>query len=160
MSEHLHQLEWNNKIAVAVSLAEVQNDRRLSNLVYCFNDPIYEYSLKMFMRNDFPYINELNQFIQQAMDSGLILKWLKGYQFGSSIKRSEKTLYEYMHNHEALMLLIVFCCLLLSLAFFMWIIEKIVHKKVCTQNSALIWKYIEMMIDPYRHYWNHDLSHY
>lgn len=81
----LNKLEWNNKLAVAVSTelsfsrVKTENSQIFHQMdFYCFDQPniIYKYSLKMLTRKSFPYLNELNDFIQRASDGGLIVKWL------------------------------------------------------------------------------------
>lgn len=157
LNEELHQLQWNDKLAVISSFAEVQNDPIISSLVYCFKNSIHEYSFKIFMRDNFPLINELNRFIHHAFDCGLIPKWTKTFQYFT--EKSNKSQY-YPVSMTLLMVLSIICCGILLFASFVWILETIVHKKNCTQNSSPFWHFIEMMIDPYRHFLNYDLSFY
>lgn len=53
------------------------------------------------------------------------------------------------------MIFLFICFCILLLAFVILIIEIIVDKKVRVENSARIWRYIEMSID-YRRYFLHN----
>lgn len=159
LNNYLHQLKWNNNLAVASYFTEVQNDQIISNFAYCFKDPIFKFSLKMFMQNDFILINELNRFIQQAMETELFFKWLKEYQPNVLNNKVEK-FQHFKVNVQMFTILFLICGGMLLLAFCIWIIEKIVHKNVRTPNSSTIWRFIEMIIDPDRHFWQYDLSYY
>ena len=63
-------------MAVAISREHVRNSR-LKLDTYCFKklEDIYHYELKFLVRKDFPYLNELNEFIRMAGATGLIEKW-------------------------------------------------------------------------------------
>lgn len=149
----INELLWNDKLAIAIS-------RELSicsrNNAYCFDHPniIYEYSLSMLTRKDFPLINELNQFIQGAVEGGLITRWLKRYR-----SREKEIPPEYTDiNWENFSIYVVFYLGLTFFAFVMLIIEKIVYRKVREPNSKPFWRYIEMAIDPYRYFFREDLD--
>lgn len=111
------------------------------------------------MPNNFPLINELNQFIEQAKDSGLITKWLKGNRFEPFLEKPPE--FQFIEiNWVAIITLFSICLSILSLASVVLIIEIIVDKKVRAKNSARYWRYIEMSIDPYRHFLNNDLAYH
>lgn len=87
---YMRQLEWNDTLAVATTIERVQ--RIFGSMAYCFDNlqNIYEYSLSILMRKDFPLSNELNKFIQQASSNGLLSMWLKYNQFESPIEIKKK----------------------------------------------------------------------
>lgn len=70
--ENLRQLDFNEYLAVAASLGEVQYHNNLSNSVYCFDgmNNIYDSYLKFIVRDNFSLINKLNRFIQHAIETG------------------------------------------------------------------------------------------
>lgn len=163
-TEYIHQLEQSDKIAVAVS-------RELSYLrpifgnynfdpfttIYCFEYPenIHDYWLKILVKKKFPLMNELNRFIQCAIEGGLVAKWMKDYK---SMK--EKTLrYEYRTmNEEILIFTAVIYWAMLSVALLILIIEQKIYEKMMQEtNVAKIWRYIEMYVDPNRYFLNYDL---
>ncbi|XP_031634347.1 uncharacterized protein LOC116347768 [Contarinia nasturtii] len=84
-SDYIDQLEWNDKLAVALSRelsrSPTGKDNDSSLKIYCFEHPnnIYEYPLKVLMHKKFSYAKELNTFIRFARECGLIDKWLKEY---------------------------------------------------------------------------------
>lgn len=151
--DHLRKLEWNDKLAVAVSLARVKHDKFISRLnFHCFNNPntIYEYSLKILTSKEFPLMDELNNFIHRASEGGFIVKWLKGFLFGQFIEK--KPLFQYVEvKIETLkFIFVIFTCLLLA-AFLQAVLERIVHRKIQVKNTGF-WKYVEMTIDSNRYF--------
>lgn len=152
--KYLQQLKWNDKLAVAVSLERVRNEGLISNLgLYCFQSPnhIHEYSLKVLTSRNFPFLKELDHFIEMATESGLIMKWLKGCRFTSIYEK--KPLYEYAEVKLELFIcfiLIVICLLLFSC--FIAFLEKTAHNQIHVANVKLIWRYIEMAINPHRYF--------
>lgn len=156
ITESFHHLEINGHLAVAASLEEFKNDRSFINSVYCFDDfhKIHESFLNILMRLDFPLVNELNLFIQQAADGGLLFKWLKSKVY---IEKSSEFQYIQIDIQTESIVLIIWAGMA-TFSFLMWIIEKIVYKKVRAPNSSRFWRYIEMAIDPYRHFLNGDFS--
>lgn len=159
-NDFLNELQWNDKLAVAISYERVQTDRLLSASLYCLDDfnSIYGYSLKFLMRKNFLLMNELNQFIQQSSDAGLITKWLKGNQLEYSVQKPPK--FQFVQSHmDAVLILFTFCLCLFSIAALILLIEFIVDKKVRTEKSARFWRYIEMSIDSRRYLWLNDLAY-
>lgn len=162
---YFEQLEWNDKLAVAVSYELSLSFLRIGGnrcdpktKIYCFDaaNSIYDYGLKILMRKDFPLINELNQFILYASESGLINKWL----MGNRSLTEKKPLFEYVSfKAESLIVALMIFIGMILLALIVIIVETIVHKKIQGQNFIPFWHYVEIMIDPYRHFLLEDLSH-
>lgn len=148
--EYLEQLDWNNKLAVVSSLKRAQYFRLQHRFdIYSFTYPnqIYEYTLKFLMRPNFPFANDLNRFIQQATEGGLINKWINNYRWHLKVADQNEIVYIKFQNW-ALFLGILLIVWLFLISLFM--LERTVHKKVRTIGSRRFWKYIEMMIDPVR----------
>lgn len=76
----MQQLQWNNKLAIATSQERIRKyPSDLELKIFCFKDSniIYGYSLKILWQNNFPLADQLNQFILNANNAGLIHKWSK-----------------------------------------------------------------------------------
>lgn len=150
---YLERLDWNYKLAVVSSIERAQyfTTKRHFDL-YSFNHPnqVYGYTLKFLMRPHFPLANELNRlFIGQASESGLINNWLNNYRSQFKTKYQSEIMYLKLEN-ATLMLVIAAFLWLSSLS--VCLLERIVFRKVRTVGSRRFWRYIEMIIDPDRHF--------
>lgn len=154
---YMRQLEWNDTLAVATTIERVQ--RIFGSMAYCFDNlqNIYEYSLSILMRKDFPLSNELNKFIQQTSSNGLLSMWLKQNQFESPIEIKKKGFQQVSADT-------IFYLLIFHFSFSLGLLllvnaERFIYKKVRTENSTQIWRYLEMGIDPHRYFFLRDLSY-
>ncbi|XP_031636877.1 uncharacterized protein LOC116349537 [Contarinia nasturtii] len=156
--EYLHQLKWNDKLAVAVpyelsrSRTQMGNDQfNARKDVYCFDrrNNIYEYPLTMLVRRDFTLINEFDRFIKHASECGLIEKWLNQYR--SHVKEKFRISYNSVQTNY-FPIMYSFYGLMLLAAFLTFIFERIVYEKVHAPNAPPYWRFIEMSIDPYRYF--------
>lgn len=152
--EHLAELEWNDRVAVAVSLENAKNDESVTRLdPFCFNGPnhIYEYPLKILTSKRFPFMRELNRFIEMTNETGFIVKWLKGIQFGPICDK--KPLFEYIEvTFEMFAVFLVIVSSMNLFTGFIFIIEKIAFKEIHMQNVKPLWRFVDMMINPNRYY--------
>lgn len=153
----VHELSWNGTLALATSSAIVQSDRLNARSIYCFekSENIYDFSLKILMHKKFRLVHDLNKFLKQATETGLINKWSKRTNFAG--KSSQFQNYE-AANKINTVLVIIWTLMNLS-AFAVFIIEIFVDKKVRAKNSAPIWRYIQMSIDPYRYFLLNDWAY-
>lgn len=156
--EYLSQLKWNDKLAVAVSFELSRSYAPMGNVefnvqrdIYCFDhrNNIYGYPLKILIQMDFPFLNELNRFTQRVIESGLIEKWLSQYRLHG--KEKFQMSYTIVQTEYFYVLFFIFT-LMSIVAILTFIFERIVHQKVRTPNSSSHWRFIEMCIDPYRHF--------
>lgn len=108
------------------------------------------------MQKDFALINELNEFILRATDSGLINKWLRGKKF-ETLKEKPQQFQNISIGISSIIVLLFICTGMLVFALSFFIIEIIVDKKVREEISARFWRYIEMSIDPYRYFLLNDV---
>lgn len=156
--EHLQHLEWNDTLAVAVSLETVKNDELFSRLnIICFNAPnrIYEYPLKILAKKRFAHLVKLNRFLELASEAGLIVKWLKGFNFDMSEK---EPLYEYAEVEvEIFFILGVITTCLHIIAILLIILEWKTFMKIHTQTNARAWQLIDKMIDSDRYFLKESL---
>ncbi|XP_031639661.1 uncharacterized protein LOC116351666 [Contarinia nasturtii] len=154
-SEYFGQLELNDRIAVAASFEDSRSKPRdfrfgpkMSIHCFDFDNIIYEHSLKMLTRKGFPHLNDLNDFLQRASESGLIDKWLKAYR----LVREEKSKVEYVTVKAEILLvaLVIYSCMNL-MAFLIIFVERKTFQKARSANAAPFWRYLEIVIDPYRY---------
>lgn len=159
VGDHLPQLEWNNILAVATSIQQVQFRSDLD--AYCFISPenIYEYLVSIFVRRNFSHLHEHNKFIHQASDSSLFIKWLNKYESNSSSKTQLQFQYQQV-NMNTFAFLGSLCICMWTGAFLHLIAERFIYKQVRRGNSACVWIFIEMAIDPYRYFFLNDLYYY
>lgn len=156
-SDYFVELEWNNKLAVAALYEESRSKTKQSPIefkkdIYCFGQEniIYEYSLRMLARKDFPLLNDLNIFIRRVSECGLIDKWLKSYR---SLEEDKNNRLSYSaYKLENLYFLLVICITLKMLALMTFILEKTTFRKIQTPHARPFWRYVEIIIDPYRHF--------
>lgn len=159
MNKHLQQLNWDDKLAVAVSIKRAEYVKLNASMSFhCFNHPnkIYEYSTKFLLQRNFTFANELNRFIEQASDGGLINKWQRSYRFldKEEIQRNFDSV-----KAESLILELIVHCTLSALACMILLLEKLVHKKVRMQASSPLWQFIQMAIDPERYFLLNDFTY-
>lgn len=154
--DYVDQLEWNDKLAVATSVEQIRFHSKFK--VHCFRNPqsIYEYPLSFFVQKDFPFLIELNMFIQQTGSSGLLSKWLGNYQNEFSIK-SDNFRYIEMNIDTIWYMGSVCLCMLLT-AFLVLNVERFIHKRTREMDVLRVWRFVEIMIDPKRHFLLKDLS--
>lgn len=150
--ENFKRLNWNGKLALASSFERVQYLKSKSYFdLYFFNYPnqIHTYAPKFLMRPRFSFANELNKFIEQASNGGLINKWLKRYQL--VYKGKDSNGYMYIKIENLALLLCIFVIIWLF-TLFVLMIERIVFRKVRMVGSNRFWRYVEILIDPDRHF--------
>lgn len=76
-------LKNNPTLAVAVSHEHARKNRLIPySQMYCFekSEAIYEYAPKFLVRDKFPFLVELDEFIRLADASGLIMKWSSSHR--------------------------------------------------------------------------------
>lgn len=149
----LSELQRNLKVALNISRKHAYKSYSESQFeFYCFKEEsIYEYALILLVRKDFPFLNELNGFIQMASSSGIIEKWHSNDQTRIHLKHKEK-----MFKQLKMINFIGLYCvwwILLILTFFTVIWERLVYEKVSSSNKSKFWIILEMAIDSVRHFW-------
>lgn len=149
----LKQLEGNPKLAVAISREHALNNHLISaSQLYCFekSEIIHSYHLKFLLNKEFLYKTQLDRFIQMASANGLIEKWYSKRRIKASQKYTERSI-GVLTMENAQKLFLEWLSFLLS-TIVVLLLEIFIHNRV--KNSRLkIWKLIEMLIDPYRHFW-------
>lgn len=116
---------------------------------YCFNYPnkIHESPTKYLLRHNFPFLKELNRFLKQASDGGLIAKWIKTCQHFVKKMANMKPF-----EDGSIIVELVIHNIAMIVAFIVFFIEKIVHKKGHTQGSGRFWRFIQTLIDSERYF--------
>lgn len=155
-SEFFYQLDRNDELAIAASYEETLYPGHAAqfsakNRIYCFDfeNIIYGHSMKMLTRKDFPLLNDLNDFMQRANECGLINKWLKSYRpfYDGKLENDEPTV-----TIESLMIEFVIYGCMMFVAFVTIFIEKETFKRARAPNPPPVWRYFDMLIDPYRYF--------
>lgn len=156
-TEYIHQLKWNNKLAVALYREQFLSHGGNGNVkTYCFDyrNGIHEHAVSMLIRKNFSYTNQLNAFIRYARDSGLVTKWLSNYRS----HEKEPPFFYRNFSLQAVSLLLAFIGSMLVGATCIMVLENIVNRKVQMHNSPPFWRYIEMLIDPNRYLFLNDYT--
>lgn len=150
----MNQLSYNDDLAIAVSHDYALNYHLMHGTnIHCFNgfETIQEVSLKVLMKKDFRYIDELNRFIKYSVEGGLIKKWLTNEEMLHKYDQIEPPFYEMTLKSAVsfffiLIALWVFCI-------FVALAEHIVYRKAKKQqNPSKFWIYAERMINTDRLY--------
>lgn len=107
--------------------------------------------MQLLMRKDFPLANELNNFIRQTSESGLIEKWLKRYRS----QEQENIYIEYSRfSTESYYMIYGIYVFTSFLSTSILALEIVIKKNLKKINSSRLWRYLEMYIDPYRYFFS------
>lgn len=139
--------------AVAISREHAHSSSFfVDSTIYCFENAevIHEYALKFLIAKDFPYLNELNEFVRRASESGLIDKWRIDCHMRGKSKRNEKKFSRIKMENFYSVYLIWFPLMLFQIMCVL--LERFVHKKRYNHPESRFWKLFEMFIDSDRHY--------
>lgn len=153
----LNQLSYDDSLAVFVSLQYVLNTNLLKGKnIYCFKDfeVINNYNLKILMKMNFTFVDELNNFIGRAVETGLIKKWLK----------NEETIYKYTRVDDNYILTtqimysgFILCFSVVVFAILVAIAEKVVYAKAKQPNAKKAWIIAEKTFNPYRYFLHNNI---
>lgn len=153
MDQCLAQLIDDSKLAVAISIAHAYDSSPISpSQIYCFDgsETIHDYTLKFLVRKNFTYMNQLNAFIQMSSEGGLIKKWYSnssGRTRDEHFKQLDKQI-NLKHFHGLLAVEI----LMKAFTICMFLFEKYVYMKMQMLQPHRLWVFVEMIIDPDRHF--------
>lgn len=153
LDQCLGQLIENSKLAVAISLAHAHKSSLISpSEIYCFDESeiIHDYALKFLIRKDFHYLNELNTFIQMTSEGGLIEKWFSNSSIHTHLEHFKLDNRQIAMKHLQGAFLLGF--LLTILSFCLLFLERFIYKKMKSHKPHQFWAFIEMLIDPDRHF--------
>lgn len=149
----LSWLHQNQKLAVALSREQSRMIQSRGDFgISCFekSETIYEYSVKFMVREEFPYLNELNNFIRMASSAGLIEKWRSNIRIKAHSKYSKRI--HHKLRAESFYGIIMLVCGEYVLVVIIFFLEIIIHKKVKALNSYRFWNYAEMFVNPERYF--------
>lgn len=153
LDECLTRLDGNPRLAVAISYEQALNSRLIPvSHFYCFekSEIIQEYALKFLVRKNSTISTQLNKFLQNAIEKGLISKWRMDNQI-----RSINFNFVQMRLESMRGLFIVWCIVVTSVIC-LFVLERIVYRKVRTPKTCRYWKYIEIAIDNERQFLIND----
>lgn len=150
----LEQLQIDDHLAVAVSREYALHTRRLGkSSYYCFENLniIYNYGLKIWMKKDFQFANELNQFVEHAVEAGLINKWLSNNEARLMYFPRGEVYKPVTLAHLTGGLLCLACVLTSAICTF--IAEQLVCKKIQRGNASKFWIYTDKALNPLVQFW-------
>lgn len=153
LDECLSRLIENSKLAVAISREHAHNSLFISpSQFYCFekSENIYGYGLKFLVHTNSTFLNDLNEFIQRIIESGLKGKWHSDNQISNPKKYIEES-YGQLKAEQLLGIYIIWI-IGISVIITIYMLERLVYKKVRTLNASRYWKFIEMIIEPDRRF--------
>lgn len=151
----INQLRFDSQMAVAISHDHARRIRKLAaQQFYCFEraESIHNYALKFYVRSNFPYVNELNAFIEALSENGLIEKWRAdngiAYKFQSVRQDSE----DIKITLQKIIGLLCFTIILQLLIVFVLFSEILIHKCARKTNCHRFWIIAEKTINPVRYF--------
>lgn len=152
LEECLNQLEYDNRLAVAVSRQYAMRSQKRAAF-YCFGESSSEISihaLTVLMKDGFKFVDDLNHFIKRAIEGGLDKKWLANStsRYNHHTKKNHIVFITLNHLYGAFMLVIGGFLLAILVA----IAEKIVYEHARKPNVSAFWCLAEMAIDPHRYF--------
>lgn len=98
---------------------------------------------------------KLNRFLEMASEAGLIVKWLKGFNF--DVSESEPQYQYAVVEVEIFFILGIITTCLHIIAFLVIILERKAFMKIHTQTNARAWQLIDKIINPNRYFLNENL---
>lgn len=158
----LNQLQQNSKLAVAISNERIRWMRKNSNFeMYCFERPdiIFSFPMTFWIRNNFTYIKELNEFIKAASASGLIERWRS--QIGQKISNhiEHATTSDGLIKMENMVGILGLLVLMYVFKICAFISEIVVYEQVRSSSETFrpFWILVEKIIEPKRHFLNENV---
>lgn len=151
----LSQLDSNAKLAVAISREHALNNHLISaSQIYCFekHETIYIYPLTFLVRKHSRYITKLNEMIQLMTTNGIIEKWQSNFRDQDQTRLNYKEkIYHQLTAVDLFGAFIILGCVEL-MAFATLVFEVFIYRKARKTNCWRLWLFIEMLIDPDRHF--------
>lgn len=153
---YLDQLSIDDYLAVAVSqeyalskqLTEGKNAwTNIFSSVHCFEnwENIQNFELKVLMKKEFRFVDELNYFIKYSLQGNLVKKWLADeevrFKYGQTAAYIEPVGFTYLAAPYCLYAL---CSLLATLIFFA---EKAIYRKSKQLNASKFWINADLMMN-------------
>lgn len=152
-----------DKLGLNTDVALATNVERANELsssgAFCFGQSshsIFEYELKFFVRKVFPFRDEFNKFIGDALRAGLIDKWRRDHQKIGGHFQTMETVTDV--NVEKLTGVWIIICILNAVAILQFVVERIVYSRVRQPKTiSWFWMFAEILISPDRCFLLDDL---
>lgn len=152
--ECLEELDWNNRLAVAVSQKHAMNNPVIPNWkIYCFpnTENIFNYPVSMYMRVGHPLEREINEITQRTLEAGLLAKWAVDSRM--AFKQEARTpIRTKKLTIENISLILFLCGSFLTFAVLAFIAELIVHRRARSPGAGRFWTTADWLIDGDRHF--------
>lgn len=128
--------------------------------IYCTNNHalVNGHEVKILMKKHFPLVKKLNSFLRNAVEGGLVKKWLANEEVFRKFDRIDP--FYSAVTTEALMGFGLYFVVgtTLSLAFLTAIAEQIIDKRAKQPNAKKFWIIADKAIDPQRYFLLNDIK--
>lgn len=156
----LHQFEMNEQLAMAISNEYYESVIMHQNEeIYCLTETELSFrrgSIFLLRNTSSLLLRQLNQFIVQANEAGLIVKWLRSLYHSKNVKKHRNAFMAEL-TWDQLVALPIIIGILLIFAGFIFVAEIIIHSKNLRSDANIFWRFAGLLIDPDRHFIQYDL---
>lgn len=153
INDCLATLAWDPYVAVAVSRKQVLNCLAISNEeIYCFEkiQNIRSIAISMVARHRYALLTKMNRLIQNAIESGLFLKWERDSILSNQKDESDNIRYNrVIWGHFGGTMIIITAGLTISAMVFAF--ELFVKRMRRVHRRSKFWKVAERLIDGHRY---------
>lgn len=148
---YLERLLFDSNLAVATSRRQLKS-LPIQKKIFCFDrsQNIRTYLRRFFIHSGYPMKNELHTVVERFVETGLVARWQKKYEFQPETER--KVIEINSISLGALLGIFATCLGFLFLALVVACVERLIHKKAHCANPKWIYKWTSMMIDNERHF--------
>lgn len=152
----IKQLETDDALAVAVSRERALNNRLLHrDKMFCFAENIQTQPISLILRKHYPFENDLNEFIVRATEAGFFVKWKKD----SRLKYEHEVFGTQYMKLDHLYGAMLAAFLMLILATFVFITERVAYRRAHSSNATRFWKLVEILMNPVRSFMLESFEH-
>lgn len=158
--ECLKRLEYDEKLAVAVSRSHAHNTPAISRTaLFCFprSKNVYSYSVAMPIKLDYHMLPTINYNIRQLFEFGLVERWNKYSESIAANQEIKKTLDAATDGKDSRLvvltvahimgaILVMFFGHIIALVAFMF--EVIVERQIRQRNCAKFWNKLHWFLKP------------
>lgn len=153
IDECLHRLEFDDKLAVAVSRLHIQA-MPLHKNIFCFgpSQNIHNYLNAFMIRSEYSNRHAFDNMMKMVKDSGLISKFQKDLRLHHRKYRSRQITEVHSININEFNFAFLFALFFINLSITTFMFEFIIYYKVQSPNSSRIWVFLDKFICGKRYY--------
>lgn len=160
IDECLHQFETSKRLTIAISNECYKNVIMHQNEeIYCLTETELSFkrgSIFLLRNNSSLILHQLNAFVDQSNEAGLIVKWLRSLYSLKNVKKHRTAFMAEITWDQFVGFHIVISAALIFGSFVFWA-EIIIHSKNSRSDANVFWKFAGLLIDPDRHFIHYDL---